>query len=164
MRAYLGLGANIGDTRSTLEAVPAALSSRSVTVTAASRIFRTDPVGDGSQPGPQPDYLNQVLEVSTVLPARELLDACRSIEFAFGRDRSSGVRNAPRTLDIDLLFIEGFEVNERDLVVPHPRMHERAFVLVPLAELAPELQIGSHGTVTRLLMSLGSTTGVSVAS
>ncbi|MHB8513075.1 MAG: 2-amino-4-hydroxy-6-hydroxymethyldihydropteridine diphosphokinase [Actinomycetota bacterium] len=159
MRAYLGLGANVGDTRETLSSVPNVLRSRSVIVTDASRLFVTTPVGGP----PQPEYLNQALEISTVLSPRELLEACKAVEFAFGRDRATESRNGPRTLDIDVLAIEGTKIDEPDLRVPHPRLHERAFALVPLAEIAPDLQIGDLGTVTSLLVSLSDTSGVRVA-
>lgn len=158
MRAYLGLGANLGDPHSTLAAVPRVLESRSILVTNASRIFGTEPVG-----GPaQPDYLNQALEVTTVLGARELLDACRAVEFAFGRDRVREVRHGPRTLDIDVLAIEGMVIEEPGLIVPHPRLAERAFALVPLAEIAPDLDVGLGRTVTSLLVALGDIRGVQV--
>ncbi|GAC1420427.1 MAG: 2-amino-4-hydroxy-6-hydroxymethyldihydropteridine diphosphokinase [Actinomycetota bacterium] len=158
MRAYLGLGANLGDAHTTLLAVPRALESRSVITTNASRIFLTEPVGGP----PQPHYLNQVVEITTTLEPRELLDACHAVEFAFGRDRATEVRNGPRTLDIDVLAIEGMIVDEPGLVVPHPRLHERAFALVPLAEVAPDLEVAPGRTVTSLLVALRELRGVQV--
>lgn len=120
-------------------------------------MFRTAPQGG---PAGQPDFVNQVLEVRTLCSPREVLEASRAVEFAFGRDRPVEERHGPRTLDIDLLAIEGETVNEPDLVVPHPRLHERAFVLVPLAEIAPELEIPPNGTVTSLLVAVGDTSSV----
>ena len=152
MRAYLGLGSNLGDRARTLESVPAALRSRSIHVTDSSRIFETVAVGE---PEGQPDFLNQVLEITTVCSPREVFEACRAIEFAHGRGRWPQDRVGPRTLDIDLLAIDGETINDYDLIVPHPRLHERAFVLAPLAEVAPDLEIAGHGTVASLLVSLG---------
>ncbi len=160
MRAYLGLGGNLGDPAATLAAVPDALRARAVNVTNASRVFVTAPVG--GPPG-QPDFLNQALEVSTMCLPFELLDACRSIEVAFGRNRRAEEKNGPRTLDIDILAIEGTTIAERTLTVPHPRLHERAFALVPLAEIAPELEVPGHGTVAGLLVALNDVDGVRLA-
>lgn len=151
MQAYLGVGANLGDPPNTLAAVPAALRSRSVFVTAASRLYRTAPVGG---PDGQPDFVNQVLEVSTMCSPRELLEVCRAVEFAYGRDRAAEEPGGPRTLDIDILLIGDLTIDERDLTIPHPRMHERAFVLVPLAEIAPDLVLPGRGTVASQLVAL----------
>lgn len=157
MRAYLGLGANLGDRARTLASVPAALRSRSIFTVAASRVFQTAPVGD---PPGQPDYLNQVIEIQTMCSPHEMLDACRAVEFANGRPRARDERAGPRTLDIDILLIEGVAIDEPDLIVPHPRLHQRAFALVPLAELAPDAEIPGHGTVARLLMEVGDSEAV----
>lgn len=157
MQAFLALGSNLGDSKSIFEAMPAALRSRSVFLVNASRVYQTKPVGG---PDDQPDFLNQVLEVKTMCSVRELFDACKAIEFAYGRNRDAEVPNGPRTLDIDLLLIEDQEINERDLVIPHPRMHERAFVLEPLAEIAPDVAIPGHGTPASLLVALPDTSDV----
>lgn len=156
MRAFLGLGANLGDARQTILAVPAALHSRSIFTANASRLFLTTPVGG---PDGQPDFVNQVLEVTTMCSARELLVAVRAVEFAYGRDRVRE-KDVPRTLDIDVLVIEGATIDDHDFIVPHPRMHERAFVLVPLAEIAPDLEIPARGTVASLLVAIADTSGV----
>jgi len=130
VRAFLGLGANLGDRRATLRAAVAALGD----VVAVSPVYETDPVG--GPPG-QPAYLNLVVELDTDRSPRELLEEARRLEATAGRVREE--RWGPRTLDVDVLLVGDLVVDEPDLVVPHPRMAERAFVLVPLADLAPEL-------------------------
>jgi 2-amino-4-hydroxy-6-hydroxymethyldihydropteridine diphosphokinase len=128
-RAFLGLGSNLGDREEFLRDAVAALPD----VVAVSRLYETAPVG-----GPeQGRYLNVVVQLDTSLSARELLDVCREREAAAERVRQ--VRWGPRTLDVDVLWIDGVTVDEPDLVVPHPRMFERAFVLMPLRDLAPDL-------------------------
>jgi 2-amino-4-hydroxy-6-hydroxymethyldihydropteridine diphosphokinase len=129
-RAYLGLGANEGDRLANLQrAVDVLAATPGIRVLCSSRVYETDPVGGP----PQPDYLNAVIEVESELPARELLRAGRAAEAELGRTRD--VRWGPRTLDVDVLTYDREEIDEPDLTVPHPRMHERAFVLVPLLEL-----------------------------
>jgi 2-amino-4-hydroxy-6-hydroxymethyldihydropteridine diphosphokinase len=141
VRAYLGLGSNLGDRSQNLGRAVALLGSRDgVTVVRASSVYETDPVGP-----PQPDYLNAVVEVDTTLPPRGLLHACLGVEDEMGRIRRE--RWGPRVIDVDLLLYDDDRVDEPDLVVPHPRMHERAFVLVPLAELAPDLVLPDGRTV-----------------
>ncbi len=130
MRAFLGLGSNLEDRWAHLRQGAAALPD----VAAASSVYETDPVGGPAGQGP---YLNCVLQLDTARSARALLDAAAAAEAASGRVRAE--RWGPRTLDVDVLWIDGVTVDEPDLVVPHPRMWERAFVLVPLAELAPDL-------------------------
>ena len=128
-RAFLGLGSNLGDRRRHLREAVATLPD----VVAVSTVYETEPVG-----GPDQDrYLNCVVELRTARTARQLLDAARACESAAGRVRE--VRWGPRTLDVDVLWVDGEEVAEPDLVVPHPRMFERSFVLVPMSELAPDL-------------------------
>jgi 2-amino-4-hydroxy-6-hydroxymethyldihydropteridine diphosphokinase len=123
------LGSNLGDREAFLRDAVAALPD----VVAVSRLYETAPVG-----GPeQGRYLNVVVQLDTGLSARELLDVCREREAAAERVRQ--VRWGPRTLDVDVLWIDGVTVDEPDLVVPHPRMFERAFVLMPLRDLAPDL-------------------------
>ena len=131
-RAFLALGSNLGDRRATLAAAVAALDD----VVAVSPVYETDPVGPPGQ-GP---YLNIVVELETRRSARELLAAALALEAAAGRRRR--VRWGPRTLDVDVLWVEGETVDEPDLRVPHPRMYERGFVMVPLADLAPDLAPG----------------------
>ena len=128
-RAFLGLGSNIGDRLQYLRDAVAAIPD----VVGVSRLYETAPVG-----GPEQDpYLNVVVQLDTERSARELLEICREREAAAERVRV--VRWGPRTLDVDVLWIDGVTVDEPDLVVPHPRMFERAFVLMPLRDLAPDL-------------------------
>ena len=131
-RAFLALGSNLGDRRRVLADAVAALED----VVAVSPVYETDPVG-GPEQGP---YLNIVVELRTGRSARELLTVALALEAAAGRQRR--VRWGPRTLDVDVLWVQGETVDEPDLRVPHPRMAERGFVMVPLADLAPELAPG----------------------
>ncbi|MGH9055370.1 MAG: 2-amino-4-hydroxy-6-hydroxymethyldihydropteridine diphosphokinase [Acidimicrobiales bacterium] len=133
MRAFLALGSNLGDRRGYLAAAAASLPD----VVAVSPLYETDPVG--GPPG-QGAYLNCVVELRTANTARELLAAAQAAEAAASRERVE--RWGPRTLDVDVLLVGDERIDEADLVVPHPRMWERGFVLVPLADLAPELVIG----------------------
>ena len=129
-RAFLGLGSNLGDRRRLLRDAVAAIPD----VVAVSRLYETAPVGG---PGGQDRFLNLVVQLDTALDARELLEVCRACEAAAQRVRQ--VRWGPRTLDVDVLWVDGVTVDEPDLQVPHPRMFERAFVLLPLRDLAPDL-------------------------
>ena len=146
IRAYVALGANLGHPAATVRAALAALSGipESVLI-AASSLYRTAPVGLKHQP----DFINAVAAVDTALAPLALLEALFAIEARFGRSRS--VKNAPRTLDLDLLLYGESRLDEARLTLPHPRMHERAFVLVPLAEIAPECRIPGHGELSELL-------------
>ena len=128
-KAYLALGSNLGDRLEHLgEAVRLLEGTDGVDVVRSSRIYETDPVGP-----PQPAYLNAVIEVETTRSPRELLQACRAVEDAIGRVRAE--RWGSRTIDVDVLTFDERTVDEPDLQIPHPRMHERGFVLVPLGEL-----------------------------
>ena len=129
-RVFLGLGSNLGDRVAHLRTAVAALPD----LVATSPVYETDPVGG---PEDQSAFLNLVAELDTDLDARALLEVCRALEQAAARVRD--VRWGPRTLDVDVLLIEGATVDEPDLQVPHPRMGERRFVLAPLADLAPDL-------------------------
>jgi 2-amino-4-hydroxy-6-hydroxymethyldihydropteridine diphosphokinase len=129
-RAFLALGSNLGDRRRHLRDAIAAIPD----LVAASSVYETDPVGGPENQGP---YLNMVVELDTRASARELLELCRRLETAAERVRLE--RWGPRTLDVDVLWIDGVVVDEPDLEVPHPRMLERRFVQVPLLELAPDL-------------------------
>jgi 2-amino-4-hydroxy-6-hydroxymethyldihydropteridine diphosphokinase len=133
IRAFLALGSNLGDRRAHLTAAVARLPD----IVAVSQLYETDPVG--GPPG-QGAYLNCVVELRTTRTPRELLAEAQAAEAAARRVRVE--RWGPRTLDVDVLLVGEEKVDEPDLVVPHPRMWERGFVLVPLADLAPELVIG----------------------
>ncbi len=130
MRAFVALGSNLGDRRAHLRAAVEGLPG----VVAVSGVYETDPVGG---PGGQPPYLNAVVELETDLSPRALLDIGRRLEEAAGRVRAG--RWGPRTLDVDILLVGDLSVDEPDLTVPHPRLRERAFVLVPLHDVAPHL-------------------------
>ncbi|HVA42771.1 MAG TPA: 2-amino-4-hydroxy-6-hydroxymethyldihydropteridine diphosphokinase [Acidimicrobiales bacterium] len=133
MRAFLGLGSNLSDRWAYLRAAVEELR-RVERVTAVSEVYETEPVGGPSDQGP---YLNAVVELDTARSPRELLELCRSLEAAAGRVRQE--RWGPRTLDVDVLLVGDLVVNEEDLVVPHPRLWERRFMVAPLSHLAPEL-------------------------
>lgn len=145
-RCFIALGANLGDPVVTMEKAIARLHQLPQTrLVAASSLYRTAPVGLLHQP----DFINAVVEVFTVLPAPTLLDTLFAIEAQFGRHR--GEKNAPRTLDLDLLLYGDRISADPELTLPHPRLHQRAFVLAPLAEIAPELVIPGRGGVAVLL-------------
>lgn len=144
-RAYIGLGSNLATPRRQLARALEALAALADTrVVAVSSFYRTAPVGlEG-----QPDFVNAVAAVDTGLAPRALLAALLTIEQEHGRVRT--LRNGPRTLDLDLLAYGELQLNEPGLAVPHPRMHERAFVLVPLAEIAPDFVLPGHGIAAAL--------------
>ena len=130
--AYIALGANLGNAAASLRAAMAAIAGLPGTQSERrSALYRTAPVDSSG-----PDYLNAVQQVRTTLSAPALLKALQQIELAAGRERP--YRNAPRTLDLDILLYGDARINSPHLQVPHPRMGERAFVLVPLAEIAPQ--------------------------
>ncbi|HEY5694042.1 MAG TPA: 2-amino-4-hydroxy-6-hydroxymethyldihydropteridine diphosphokinase [Gaiellaceae bacterium] len=146
-RAYVGLGANLGDRERTLRAAVDALAAADgVEVVALSALRETEPVGVGAQPR----FLNGTVALDTTLPARRLLDLLLATEQRFGRVRVPG-EHGPRTLDLDLLLYGDERIVEPGLTLPHPRLHERRFVLEPLAELAPGLVVPGRGDVESLL-------------
>jgi 2-amino-4-hydroxy-6-hydroxymethyldihydropteridine diphosphokinase len=137
--AYIGIGANLGDARANVADSMARLQRQpGCTLMAASQLYRTAPIDSSGD-----DYINAVARVATTLDAEALLQALHGIEQAHGRERP--YRNAPRTLDLDLLLYGDAVINSATLTVPHPRMTERAFVLVPLLELAPAIHIPGLG-------------------
>jgi 2-amino-4-hydroxy-6-hydroxymethyldihydropteridine diphosphokinase len=146
-RCFIALGANLGDPVATVKAAILALRGLPGTeFIAASSLYRTAPVGLKHQP----DFINAVVELIAVSPAPTFLESLFEIEARFGRQRS--VKNAPRTLDLDLLLYGDEISNDPQLTLPHPRLHERAFVLAPLAEIAPQLIIPGRGAVAELLL------------
>lgn len=147
--AYVALGANLGDPAAQVERALAELAQLPQTrLTARSGLYLSKPVGYTDQP----DFINAVAELRTALSPRALLDALLDLEHRQGRDR--GIKNGPRTLDLDLLLYDGLALHEAGLTLPHPRMAERAFVLAPLAEIAPEAVIPGRGAAAAVLADL----------
>lgn len=149
-RAVLALGSNLGDRLGTLQGAADAIAAiPGVCLTAASPVYETAPVG-----GPrQPDYLNAVLLATTELAPEDLLGALHEVEAAFERTRE--VRWGPRTLDIDIISYEGVTSDDPQLTLPHPRAHERAFVLAPWYDVDPQADLPGHGPVAALLEKAG---------
>jgi 2-amino-4-hydroxy-6-hydroxymethyldihydropteridine diphosphokinase len=151
---YIGLGGTVPGAAGAPEVTLARAVERLGTlgrIARRSRLYSTAPVGYSDQPR----FVNAVVALETELPARALLDGLLRIEREFGRDRSAGIQNGPRTLDLDILLYGSEALNEPGLEVPHPRLGERAFVLVPLAEIAPdEIVPGLDRSVKELLESL----------
>jgi len=138
--AYIGLGANLGDARQTLkDAVVCLAQQRTISILGKSSLYRTAPY-------------NCVVKLDTTLSARELLALCQKIEHHFGRERP--YRNAPRTLDLDILLFGTDSIDEPDLIVPHPRLTDRAFALVPLVEIEPALDIPARGRADAFLAAV----------
>lgn len=147
VRAFVGLGGNLGDAAATLQAAVNALRQwRDITVNRVSSLYCSPPLG----PKDQPDYHNAVVELHTALSALGLLHGLQAIEQRFGRQRQ-GVRWGPRTLDLDLLLYADEEITTEELTVPHPGLRERAFVLYPLHEIAPELVLPGGERLSALL-------------
>jgi 2-amino-4-hydroxy-6-hydroxymethyldihydropteridine diphosphokinase len=133
-RAYLGLGSNLGDRLTHLQhAVDGLAANPGITVVAVSRVYETEPIGPE-----QPDYLNAVVAIDTDLAARALLEVVQQLEAEARRVRAE--RWGPRTLDVDVLLVGDEQVDEPDLEIPHPRLHERSFVRLPLADVAPDVE------------------------
>ncbi|HEY4411825.1 MAG TPA: 2-amino-4-hydroxy-6-hydroxymethyldihydropteridine diphosphokinase [Gaiellaceae bacterium] len=146
-RAFVALGSNLGDREATIRDALAALESQpGVTVAAVSTLIDTAPVGVVDQPR----FLNGVAALDTDLSARDLLDLLLDVEHRFGRTREGVPAQGPRTLDLDLVLYDDAEIDEPGLTVPHPRLHEREFVLGPLAEVAPGLEVPGKGKVETL--------------
>lgn len=143
---FLSLGSNVGNREQQLQSAIKALPKEGVEVSSYSSVYRTEPLYVRNQP----DFLNMVCRVETRLPARQLLESCLRVEHRLGRTRI--LEKGPREIDLDILFVGQALVEEDDLVVPHPLLYERKFVLVPLAEIAPAFRDPRTGlTVLQLL-------------
>jgi 2-amino-4-hydroxy-6-hydroxymethyldihydropteridine diphosphokinase len=148
VRAFVALGSNLGDRERTLRAAVDALAAeQGIDVLTLSTLRETEPVGVGDQPR----FLNGAVELRTTLPARDLLERLLAVERRFGRVREGRPAHGPRTLDLDLLLYGDEQIDEPGVRVPHPRLHERRFVLEPLADLAPDLDVPGRGRVEELL-------------
>lgn len=148
-RIYLGLGSNLGDRLGNLTVAVRALEDRGIRTVRSSRVYETDPVGGP----PQPDFLNAVIEVETDVEPQDLLRMCLEVESLLGRERAE--RWGPRTIDIDLLTYGDRQIDEPGLTVPHPRMHERAFVMVPFLELDADPPLPGGRSASSLTLGAG---------
>jgi len=152
---FLGLGSNLGDKRAHLVAALAALGGEpAVEVKRVARFYRTAPLGGENQDW----YLNTVVEIATALAAQELLERCQAIERSLGRVRAE--RWGSRTIDIDLLWLDGCIKKTAELTLPHPGAHLRSFVLMPWRELAPEIQL--HGESLDYWLKIADPLGIAV--
>jgi 2-amino-4-hydroxy-6-hydroxymethyldihydropteridine diphosphokinase len=155
--AYIGMGGNVASKAGPPEATLAAAAERLGSlgrVTRRSHLYSTEPVGYADQPR----FVNAVVELETEFGPHALLEGLLRIEQEFGRDRASGIQNGPRTLDLDILLFGNVHVSEPGLEIPHPRLARRAFVLIPLNEIAPAgLDASKGATVSQLLDDLYST-------
>jgi 2-amino-4-hydroxy-6-hydroxymethyldihydropteridine diphosphokinase len=148
MSIYIGLGSNLGDRKSHLSGAIAALNHAGVRVSRSASVYETEPWGDSAG---QPPFLNTVVEAESVLPPNILMDLCLRVEREAGRFRIA--RNAPRAIDIDILYIGSHEIQLPGLIVPHPRIARRRFVLAPLAEIAPDFVDPGAGVTVRELLA-----------
>ena len=148
---YLGLGSNVGDRRANLQAAIEDLWAHDVVVLASSSVYETEPVGEVLD---QPDFYNACVRIETPLDPEALLDACKAVERVLGRD-PDGVRHGPRPIDVDVLLLEGVKHESERLRLPHREVTSRRFVLVPLLELDPDLEITGGGRAADALAALG---------
>src|SRR5579863_10149909 len=152
--AYIALGSNLASRAGSPEATLAAAARRLGqlgTVTRRSSLYSTRPVGYDAQPR----FVNAVVALDTTLDPHQILDQLLTIEKEFGRDRSNSIPSGPRTLDLDILLIDNLEIRDPGLQLPHPRLAQRAFVLVPLHEIASQLRVAGRGkSVEQLLKEL----------
>jgi 2-amino-4-hydroxy-6-hydroxymethyldihydropteridine diphosphokinase len=157
--AFIALGANLRDPEQQVQAAVEELAMlRDTRLMGVSSLYRSAPVGYLDQP----EFVNAVAAIETALVPRALLDALLAIERSYGRVRQ--FPNAPRTLDLDIVLYGDLEVDEPGLTIPHPRMHERAFVVVPLAEIAPEIVVPGRGPVRDLLAGLDASSVIKLES
>jgi 2-amino-4-hydroxy-6-hydroxymethyldihydropteridine diphosphokinase len=152
-RSVLSVGSNLGERLQNLQgALDTLADTPDVWVTGVSPVYETEPI---DAPEGSKHFLNAVVLLDTTLPVHTLLDRAQAIEDAFGRDRTSEVRNAPRTLDVDLILVGDRRCDDPRLVLPHPRAHERAFVLAPWNDVEPDAEIPGVGLVVDLLDKVG---------
>jgi 2-amino-4-hydroxy-6-hydroxymethyldihydropteridine diphosphokinase len=154
---YIGLGSNLGERQQHLSwAVNKLASYEKITVTKCSSVYETAAIGNfpAADKDQQPDFLNAVCQLETTLSTQELLDQLLAVEKQAGRVRTE-LRDEPRTLDLDLLLYGDQVINSDNLCVPHPRLHQRAFVLCPLLELSPKLSVPGKGPVKNLIKNVG---------
>lgn len=151
-RAVLSIGSNLGERRNNLQgAVNTIAETPEVWVTAVSPVYESEPI---EAPEGSKHFLNAIVLLDTTLSARTLLERALAVESAYGRERG-GERNAPRTLDIDLVVLGDRRADEEDLILPHPRAGERAFVLVPWLDVEPDAEIPGVGPVAELVEKMG---------
>lgn len=144
-QAFIALGSNLQDPQLQVErALQTIANTLNIKLIKASSLFKTAPIGYDNQP----DFINAVAEIETDLSPLELLHTLLAIEAKHGRERP--FPNAPRVLDLDVLLYGNIEINTAELTLPHPRMHTRGFVMLPLAEIAPKINIGNHGYADEL--------------
>ena len=151
--AYIGMGGNLASWAGTPEITLAAAALRLESLgrlVCRSSLYSTEPVGFAAQPR----FVNAVVGLETELEPKELLRCLLDIEKEFGRDRAAGIPNGPRTLDLDILLFGDLQIGEPGLEIPHPRLAERAFVLIPLDEIAPDAAVPRRKTVAQLLEDL----------
>src|SRR4051794_19277609 len=147
---YLGLGSNVGDRRVNLQAAVEDLWTHNVVPLASSSVYETEPVGEVLD---QRDFFNACVRIETPLDPEALLDACKTVERALGRE-PGGVRHGPRPIDVDVLVLEGVEYESERLLLPHPEVTTRRFVLLPLLELDPDLELPGDGRAADALSQL----------
>lgn len=158
-RGYLGLGSNLGDRRAHLQAAVDRLAEHGVRALASSSVYDTEPVGLVTD---QPEFLNAALRIETAHEPAALLAACKEVEREVGR-QAGGVRHGPRVIDVDVLLLDGVRYRSERLTLPHPEVTRRRFVLVPLLELDPDLELPGGERLTGSLAALNAGQSVRVA-